>query len=85
MYRLVQKQGEGIIIGLSTDTKPSITSPSSLTFIETDTGRIYRYNGSSWVLQPTIVIPVGGIYTSSLNTDPARLQKAALQPRATRG
>ncbi len=38
--------------GLSTDTKPSGTTvPTGSIFVETDKGRSYIYNGSSWTLK----------------------------------
>lgn len=52
-------------IGLSTDTKPFVGTqadglvvaatdlPPGSSFLETDTGRIYRYDGDNW----TVVIP----------------------------
>lgn len=37
-------------IGLSTDEKPttSVAAPVGSTFFESDTGRMYRWNGSDW-------------------------------------
>lgn len=45
-------------LGLSTDDKPQSsytdTIPVGSSFMETDTGRIYRFNGSSWTFaEPT--------------------------------
>lgn len=38
-----------IITGLSTDTKPTTTAKATNKFLETDTGDIYEYSGSSWI------------------------------------
>lgn len=38
----------GLIRGLSTDTKPDHAGLNGYNFIETDTGSIYRHNGTSW-------------------------------------
>jgi hypothetical protein len=40
--------GNGVLRGLSTDTKPT-TYPVGSTFLETDTGNEFYYNGTSWV------------------------------------
>jgi len=39
--------GNGALIGLSTDTKPT-TYPAGATFRETDTGNQFYYNGTTW-------------------------------------
>lgn len=41
-----------IITGLSTDTKPTEFIEAGTEFIETDTGTIYFYTGSSWIPKP---------------------------------
>ncbi len=38
-----------IITGLSTDTKPTTTMSATNKFLETDTGDVYEYSGSSWI------------------------------------
>lgn len=38
-----------IITGLSTDTKPTTTAKATNKFLETDTGDVYEYSGSSWI------------------------------------
>ena len=38
-----------IITGLSTDTKPTTTAKATNKFLETDTGSVYSYSGSSWI------------------------------------
>ena len=42
----------GIVMGLSTDTKP-VSGNSSLFFMELDTGKRYVWNGSEWVTADT--------------------------------
>jgi hypothetical protein len=37
--------------GLSTDSKPSTAVNQGAGFLETDTGKIYFYNGTSWILK----------------------------------
>lgn len=37
--------------GLSSDSKPTTNTPTGSTFFETDTLRLYQYNGSSWFLK----------------------------------
>ncbi len=41
-------------IGLSTDTKPSTGARNGSMFMETDTGRSFIYNGSSWAINTVI-------------------------------
>ena len=41
-------------IGLAADTKPSSGVDAGDVFYETDTGSRYLYNGSSWVLMPSV-------------------------------
>ena len=36
-------------MGLAADTKPTSNVPYQSTFLETDTGRVFIYNGSAWV------------------------------------
>lgn len=38
-----------IITGLSSDTKPTTTAKATNKFLETDTGDMYEYSGSSWI------------------------------------
>lgn len=38
-----------VITGLSTDTKPTTTASATNKFLETDTGSVYEYSGSSWI------------------------------------
>ena len=38
-----------IITGLSTDAKPTTTMSATNKFLETDTGDVYEYSGSSWI------------------------------------
>lgn len=38
-----------VITGLSTDTKPTTTASATNKFLETDTGDVYEYSGSSWI------------------------------------
>jgi len=48
--------------GLSSDSKPTTSAVrTGMEFYETDTGRIYRYDGSSWTIQQAVV-------TSALDT-----------------
>jgi hypothetical protein len=43
--------GNGIYLGLAADNKATITNPiTNALFIETDSGKISRYNGSAWVV-----------------------------------
>lgn len=76
LQNIVQAEGQALIIGLSTDTKP--VSPSTgMMFIESDTGNIFIASGSAWHL-PTDVktikslsdfpAPVGGVITLEDNT-----------------
>ena len=44
----IQKVTNFLHFGLSSDTKSTVNATNSL-FIETDTGKIFRYNGSAWV------------------------------------
>lgn len=44
----IQKVSNHLLYGLSSDTKPTTYATNTL-FIETNTGKIKRYNGSSWV------------------------------------
>lgn len=42
---------EGVIkrfIGQSSDAKPADGVPAGSSFLENDTGKIYRYDGASW-------------------------------------
>ncbi len=41
--------GGGRITGLSSDLKPTTDIPSGSTFEETNTGRLFRFDGTSWV------------------------------------
>jgi len=43
----IEKEGSGIISGLSTDSKPIISG--DFVFIESDTGKIFNLSGGSWV------------------------------------
>lgn len=68
----IQVINPAILLGLSTDTKPT-TRPANTIFIETDTGLFYKYNGSSWVFFQGMTGPVrqkkigGYTATSSVN------------------
>ena len=35
--------------GLSTDTKPTVGVEAFAEFMETDTGKVFRYTGTQWV------------------------------------
>jgi len=35
-------------IGLSSDDKPALDIPAGSSFMESDTGKIYRFTGESW-------------------------------------
>ena len=37
-----------LIIGTSSDTKPTVGIPSGTMFLETDTGLVYMFNGTTW-------------------------------------
>lgn len=37
-------------LGLSTDAKPTGDVSAGSSFMETDTGRIYRYDGTAWTV-----------------------------------
>ena len=54
MVRFVQKTGECILFGLSSDTKPAPTIDFG--FIELDTGKIFQADGGAWVDQSTPLI-----------------------------
>jgi hypothetical protein len=54
--------GNEIYAGLSTDTKPTTGIPAGAMFIETNTGSIFVWNGSSWVAS------AGGSVTASSTT-----------------
>ena len=46
----INYRGSGIYTGLSSDTKPTSGVATNALFIETNTGRISKYNGTSWDL-----------------------------------
>jgi hypothetical protein len=49
MFRLVQKAGECLVVGLSSETKPSPTLNHG--FLELNTGKFWLGNGNAWVEQ----------------------------------
>jgi len=48
-----QRSGD-ILLGLSTDSKPTGLAAGAL-FMETDTGLLYVYSGSAWILRPPTI------------------------------
>ena len=47
----ISYHGNGVYTGLAADNKATITNPiTNALFIETDSGKISRYNGSAWVV-----------------------------------
>lgn len=60
----IRNIGNALLSGLSTDTKPT-TYPTNSIFIETDSGSIYVYNGTSWVLKAGAA---GDVYLTAVQT-----------------
>lgn len=60
----IRNIGNALLSGLSTDTKPT-TYPTDSIFIETNTGSIYVYNGTSWVLKSGAA---GDVYLTAVQT-----------------
>lgn len=52
-----QGVGQALYMGLSTDTKPTVTPGGS--FIETDTGLVFRMSGGVWTAAPGATGPQG--------------------------
>lgn len=67
--------------GLAADTKPTSNVPYQSTFLETDTGKQYIYDGSSWVgvSSPTTPIEKANVHNTAKNADTVVLG-AAIAP-----
>lgn len=61
----IRNIGNALLSGLSTDTKPT-TYPTNSIIIETDTGNMYVYNGTSWVLKTALA--GGDVYLTAIQT-----------------
>lgn len=72
MNKLVNKAGECVYFGSSSETKPPATSGYGLVLM--NTGKIFSGSGSAWIEAPSsrlIYLPKTGVNLNSLNTDVA--------------
>ena len=73
--------GSGIYVGVNSDTKPTTGVATNALFIETDTGEINKYNGSSWDL----LVPKEAITTKTANYTLTTLDKLVFANAASGG
>lgn len=57
--------------GLAADTKPTSNVTAQSTFLETDTGKRYRYNGTAWVQEASPLTPIekANVHDTAKNAD----------------
>lgn len=48
MTYFVAGAGQCLIVGLSSDTKPTASDSNGFTFVESDTGKVFRCDGQAW-------------------------------------
>jgi hypothetical protein len=69
-FRLVIFGRTKVYVGKSTDNKPVIRGvPSGSLFIEEDTGKVYVFNGSSWILRNPTYLFSTVVVTTNINNN----------------